>query len=334
VREVKIGYFGPADPRHPAGGPLWQGASRAIEEANREGGYKGLPFRLMPAWADNPWTAGAGLLARLVYQERVWALIGSIDGATTHLAEQVALKARLTLINPAASDRTIHGANVPWMFSCVPGDHLLAPVLVKALAGRPFVLVSATDHDSRAFVAELKTTPASHLEFQAGTPDVNALAGRVAEAAPQAVMVIAGARDSGRVVAALRRLGCTAAVFCGPSAGRGAFLEEAGSAAEGVRFPLLMDTSGGALPDYAAAHAYDAVRLLVAAVRKAGLNRARIRDAVRDLSGWQGISGVIRWDALGQNERAVRLGIIRQGRGVPAADQVSLGPMPRAFILR
>jgi hypothetical protein len=40
------------------------------------------------------------------------------------------------------------------------------------------------------------------------------------------------------------------------------------------------------------------------------------------------------WDALGQNEREVRLGRIREGKIVPAGDQVSLGAMPRAFILR
>ncbi len=334
LREVRIGYFGPPDARHPDGGALWQGTTLALEEANREGGYQGLPFRLVPAWAENPWTAGAGVLVRLIYQERVWALVGSLDGASTHLAEQVALKARLTLINPAATDRTIHGANVPWMFSCTPGDHLQAPVLVEALGGRRSVLVSATDHDSRAFVAELKATPAFHIEFQAGSSDVTALAQRVVDAAPQAVVVIAGARDSARVVAALRRLGCAAPVFCGPSAGRRAFLEEAGPAAEGVLFPLLMETPSSALPDYTAMHAYDAMRLLVAGIRKAGLNRARIRDAVQELSGWHGMSGVIRWDSLGQNSRPVRLGTIQDGRVVPVKGQVSLGAIPRAFILR
>ncbi len=317
LKEIRIGYFAPADPRHPDGGTLWLGAARAVEEANREGGYQGLPFRLIPAWADNPWTGGAGAPARLIYQERVWAVIGSLDGASTHLAEQVALKARLTLINPAATDRTLHGANVPWLFSCSPGDHLIAPVLRKALRGRPFMLVSATDHDSRALVAALKATPTSHIEFQPGTADVSALAARVTEASPQTVVLIAGPRDSGRVVSALRRQGCATPVLCGPSAGRRAFLEEAGPAAEGVLFPLLVEPERlDAHADYAAASAYDAVKLLVAAIRKAGLNRARIRDAVRGLSGWQGATGVIRWDALGQNDRPVRLGQIRRGRAI------------------
>jgi ABC-type branched-subunit amino acid transport system substrate-binding protein len=146
-------------------------------------------------------------------------------------------------------------------------------------------------------------------------------------------VVIAGARDSARMVAALRSLGCAAPILCGPSAGRRAFLEEAGPAAEGILFPWLLEGSGGDVRDYAAAHAYDATRLAVAAIRRAGLNRARIRDAVAELSGFEGASGRISWDNLGQNTRAVRLGTIQGGRAVPASRQLSFGAIPRAFIL-
>jgi hypothetical protein len=57
----------------------------------------------------------------------------------------------------------------------------------------------------------------------------------------------------------------------------------------------------GHAPDHAARYGYESARLLVAAVRKAGLNRARIRDAVRDLSPWQGAAASIEWDNLGRN---------------------------------
>jgi branched-chain amino acid transport system substrate-binding protein len=60
-------------------------------------------------------------------------------------------------------------------------------------------------------------------------------------------------------------------------------------------------------PDYASAGAYDAAMLIVKAVRKVGLNRVRIREAVRDLAPYTGVTGTIQWDALGQNERAVLL---------------------------
>lgn len=66
-------------------------------------------------------------------------------------------------------------------------------------------------------------------------------------------------------------------------------------------------------PDYTAGHAYDAASLLIAAIREAGLNRARIRGAVRALSPYPGVTGTIQWDALGQNQRpvALRIGALR-----------------------
>ncbi len=55
LTEVRIAYFGPGDSAHSTRDSVWEGANFAIEEANRQGGYKGIPFRLLPAWADNPW---------------------------------------------------------------------------------------------------------------------------------------------------------------------------------------------------------------------------------------------------------------------------------------
>lgn len=125
-------------------------------------------------------------------------------------------------------------------------------------------------------------------------------------------------------------------VFGGPSMGRRRFLEEAGSAAGEVVFPLLYDPKADPgpfaetfetrfhhEPDYAAAAAFDSVQLLVAAVRRAGLNRAAINDALRSLSPWKGVSGVIEWDALGSNSRPVSLGTIKNGQRVPGARAVA-----------
>ena len=85
-------------------------------------------------------------------------------------------------------------------------------------------------------------------------------------------------------------------VFGGPSMGRRAFVEGAGAAAEGVLLPLALEESDLAAefgerfearwsvaPDYAAYHAYDSTRLLVAAIRRAGLNREQIRAALAEL---------------------------------------------------
>ena len=345
LREVLIGYFGPSDPAHPEGGDIWRAVSLAIEEANGEGGYRGLPFRVIPAWSENPWGTGISKVARLAYYDKVWAIIGGIDGPSTHLAEQVVAKACLTLINPASTDKTVNLAGVPWMFSALPGDHLAAPVVGEALLARrePFVILAATDHDSHMFLVELRkflaakgTGPIFEYEFKSGTRDFSELAERVAQSQAGAVVLLAGPSDSGRLLATLRDKGFAGRVLGGPWMGRRAFLVAAGTASEGVILPLLDDpTTGfqrfaetfqarcGVFPDFAAAQAYDATRLLITAIRKAGLNRARIRDTVRELSPWDGVSGTIVWDPVGQNMRTVRLGSIRRGRVRPLTPGVS-----------
>ena len=342
VAEVRIGYFGPGDPAHADAGDLWAAAQLAIEEANAQGGYRTKPFRLVAGWSDDPWRGGAAHMARLVYAENVWAIVGGIDGASTHLAEQVAAKALLPLLSAASTDRTANSAFVPWMFSCLPGDHLQAPVLVEEIAKRtarkPLVVVSADDHDSRAFLDEFlrclkkrQMAPAYHFTCRAAAAEVSDVIARAVRAGPEAVVLVAGPRPSARLIAALRDGGFRGPVFGSSSMGRRLFLEEAGRAAEGVLFPLLEDPQPGSerfreafrrrhqkSPDFAAASTYDAVQLLVAAIRRAGLNRVKIYDAIKEVAPWKGVAGTIAWDPRGSNTRPVRLGTIQDGRIVPA----------------
>ena len=338
VNEVLIGYFGPSSPSDPRAGDMWRAACLAIEQANKAGGYEGLPFRLVVGWSDNPWGSGVKEVARMAYVHRVWAVVGGVDGPSTHLAEQVVAKARLTLLSSASTDKTVNLANVPWMFSCLPGDHVQAPILARAIASRigkrPFLLVSAVDHDSHLFTVELtasfvkhRLAPSYHFEFKPGEKDYAALVEKIVDSEAPALVLIAGAQESARLISAVREKGFDGLVFGGPRMGCRSFPEDAGKAAEGVIFPMLY-TPGessdsfektftfrfGHRPDYLAAHTYDGVNLLIAAIRKAGLNRARICDAARTLSPWQGITGSIRWDSLGSNSRSVGLGTIKEGR--------------------
>ena len=350
LKEVRIGYFGPFDPADPNFGDAWVAAQMAVDQANAAGGYQGKPFRLVGAWAKDPWASGITRLARLVYDEKVWAILGGIDGASTHLAEQVANKVRLPLVSPFSTDRTVHGANIPWMFSCTPGDDLQAPVLAEEMAAhlgdKPFVIVSTIEHDPRPFVAELNKalgkrhlSPRFQFDCQVGTPDADAVAKRVVESHCEAVVLAASAADSGRLANCLRAAGFRGLLFGSSTLGQRAFVKEAGVAAEDAVFPLLFQTRKeaetfirdftkcrGIAPDYTAARTYDAVRLLVKAIHKEGLNRARIQDALHDLTPWEGIAGTVSWDNLGGNLQTVPLGTIRQGVPVPFSTRVAQKP--------
>ena len=119
VEEVVLGWFGPGDPDHPTGGDFWRGALLALEVVNREGGYRDRPFRLRPGWSEDPWGTGVVEVTKMVYEHGAWAIVGAIDGAATHLAEQVALKARITLVSSGSTDKTANLASVPWMLSLI-----------------------------------------------------------------------------------------------------------------------------------------------------------------------------------------------------------------------
>jgi branched-chain amino acid transport system substrate-binding protein len=132
------------------------------------------------------------------------------------------------------------------------------------------------------------------------------------------------------LIRTIREKGFKGSIFCGPRVGQRHFLQAAGKTADGIIFPLLyvpgkrsdrfekkFVSRFARQPDYLAAHTYDSVHLLIAAIRKVGLNRARIGDAVRELSPWHGVTGDITWDSLGANSRSVSLGEIRNGHVHP-----------------
>ncbi len=342
IEEVRIGYFGPSDGQDPAAGIMWQAAQAAIEDANQRDGLAGKPFRLIPAWSADPWGTGVAQLARLVYRDKVWAIVGGVDGPSTHLAEQVVAKARLPLISPVCTDKTANLANVPWLFSLAPGDHLIAPVLAveidRRVGGRHWIMISSDDHDSRQLAGELKkalsqrgSSPQFQFVYRQSAPEFSALVHRTVDHDPAAVVILADVDDSARLARLLRASQYAGELFGGPCVGRHRFFELAGEAAQGVVFPRLTerdskpsaraatrhgdsDVGDADSWDYAADLTYDAVQLTVAAIRRGGLNRVRIRDAIRDLAPWHGRAGTVRWDPLGSNTRRAGLAVIVDGR--------------------
>jgi branched-chain amino acid transport system substrate-binding protein len=353
VAEVVLGWFGPGDPGHPDFGDFWRGALVALEAENAAGGCRGKPFRLEPAWSESPWKAGVVDVTRLVHERGAWAILGGVDGTTTHLAVQVALKSHVLLLSPGSTDVTADDANVPWLFSLPPSDAAIAAALAAALAAPAptggFAVAAATDHDSHAALValrkelgSLRLSPVALVELASEDPDPAGAVGQLLRPGPGTLVVIAPPRLAARLVAAAREAGFGGPVLGGPGLSRAAFARAAGASAEGVRAPVLAQPTPeagfarayerrwGQAPDAAAALGHDAVRLAAAAVRRAGLNRARIRDELRALAPWAGASGTVRWDPRGRNEAPVALGRWRDGQLVPIDPRVPIPPHERA----
>jgi branched-chain amino acid transport system substrate-binding protein len=357
LADTRIGWFGPTNLNDPLTGDLWWAASRAVEEANAAAPPGTRSFRLVPRWSADPWGSGVSQLARMVYQEQPVALLGSIDSASTHLAEQVVAKANLPLVSPLATDPSVTLAGVPWMFSCAPSDDAVAGALVadlllslEATPGR-LALLATTDHESRmttrAVLREMSRRgrlPDFRFDVRAGSLDPEVQLEAMVTAKPSAVLLIAGPDDAARLLRAARtRLADsgTCRFFGSHAMARHRFRELAGASADEVRFPVLttpdpscpvtarfyerFSAERGHAPDDAALLTYDATRLLLEAIRRSGPTRAGLRATLAGLGPWPGVSGTIHFDGTGQNTRA-NLAIATIRNGIPSSAKAPASP--------
>ncbi len=330
VEEVRIGFFAPiAD--SPLGLSMWQGATLAIKEANDRGGYRGKPFRLVHRWAADPWGAGANKVVRLLYDDRVCALIGSIDGDSTHLAEQIVTKARATLVSPIATDPTLNYIRIPWMFRLAPDDERQANRIaekIDSMKAKRVILLHSTRHDDRIGAEEMveallkrQRPPIRKYVFDSPLLEPETIAGRIQSASPDAIILWCGPEDAQKILVhpdsghiqypILGPLSLNVPRFRSSVAKMHhdvhliTVREDSTSAAS--KFKKVFEREYGKPADYAAAYAFDAVGLIVKAVQSVGVNRADIRDAIAASSGYEGVTGGIEWDNGGGNRGSMRL---------------------------
>ncbi len=108
VKTVKIGFIGPIRPtvsvatggkshEESLGTKMLQGAQLAIDEANARGGYlrRKIPFELVVHNDNGLWGSSGNEIINMAYKDKVWAILGTIDGANSHIAIRVALKAEI-----------------------------------------------------------------------------------------------------------------------------------------------------------------------------------------------------------------------------------------------
>ncbi len=325
--EIRIGFFAPVDGSDPVGDAMWKGASLAVEEANRAGGYQQVPYRLISRWADDPWGAGSKEMIRLVYEDRVWAVIGSIDGDTTHIAEQIVTKARLPLISPVSSDPTLTFIRIPWIFRLAPDDRSQANVLVSdgiiQHGCKRIGLITASNHDGRIAAKELKDAlgknniaPVCHLILPPDPESFGELADKL-QAFHCDTLALAIPRDSiGPLLKSFKNNNIKIPVFFPwiPGADERELkklyegmlvtirpFEEDTLTEQYSTFLLAYQNRFGESPNACAVYAYDAVNIIGKAIQSQGLNRARIRRALADMKCGEGVTGKIVWDHGGGN---------------------------------
>ncbi|MBI4584607.1 MAG: ABC transporter substrate-binding protein [Planctomycetes bacterium] len=360
VEEIRIGFIGPLEdqdqPDLPPGfrsglrndikaelfgRPMLRAAQLAIEEANRAGGYKGKPFRLVRRTDLVQWGQTSNELSRFAYQDSVWAILSGVDSNHQHVLARADLKAEVPIVNAGSTDPTLLEHAIPWIVRVLSDDRQNAYVLLDAIfrvrgLSRVAVL-RVNDRDGRVGVAEfvqgarrLNHPIVIEQRFLNGDRDFSSQLERIAQASPDALFLFGNPQELGMIVKEARRRGLAIPIFANDRCALTKFLETAGPAAEGVvavspfnpegeepawlEFKRLYRERFGEDPNAFSAHAYDGMNLIIAAIRSAGCNRARIRDALFSMKSFDGITGRLEFDSTSNNIRRPWLAEVRGGK--------------------
>ena len=326
---VKLGLLVPRGER---GLAVRRGAEMALAVANRDGGFRGRPFELVVRSVEGPWGSGSKEIVDLVFEEHVWAILGPLSGRNAHLAEQVAARGHVALVSPWASDPSLTRANVPWFFRCVPDDRQQAAALVREIFGvrrlDRVAALAADSYDARvaeeafaAAVREAGHSLALRLPFTEAGGDFGSLLDRLEDHGVQGVALFGPRTTAVDFVLRLRARGMRQRLFAPlPMADRD-FEDQERSALEQlvVVAPGHWGTSEGRAfrqafrdaydrpPTAAAAYAHDGMTVIIEAVRLAGLDRQRVRDALSAIDYRQGVTGRVRFDDTGNRVGRVEL---------------------------
>jgi branched-chain amino acid transport system substrate-binding protein len=310
---VKVGLLIPKD-SHEAR----QGAQLAVEGANRKGGFRGRPFQLVERSDDGPWGSGSKEIVKLVFEEKVWAILGSLDGRSGHLAEQIATKGGVVLVTPWATEPNLTQIKVPWFYRCVPDDRQQAEVLIKEIFEKRCMarvgIITEESYDSRVagetfsrVAIEKGFPPTLQLIYRSEDPSFDEILHNIQHHDIEGVVFFGKSGDAEIFLHKLHALEMNQTLF-GPlslSDGRGNLEESVlvspgnGYSSQKERFQRDFKKNYGTSPTPLAACAYDGMGIILEAIQRGGLDRQKIRDALADIKYSQGVTGTIQFDKTG-----------------------------------
>lgn len=366
---IRIGILAPTHGLQKADGEaILEAAKMAIQDASR----KPLPGgrHLALAVADEsapPWGLLGDEIIHLVMQDQVIAIVTGADGVAAHLSEQIGNKIGVVTLTLSGDDTSTE-INMPWIFRMGPSDRQQAQVMVRNIykvhGYQRVLLVSGRGHDGQIareeFIKQVHKlgapAPAS-LAINPLEPGASPLLVLIKAKSPQAIVLWTQPENAKELLHAIRAEGYHAPVYLAlkstqagsglrfpvrntgewkDAPGAGLYAVESRQTESSLRksFARRYQLATGAWPSPEAAEAYDAVRLVARAVRQAGPNRARVRDAIATARNLAGVSGTITFDEQGNNRAKVCLVRIQQERSSRQAGGIARRRTGRSALRR
>ena len=346
LKTINIGFLGPLDADNedsPYGIAMLHGAQLAVDEVNASGGYRGKPFALTIHDDLALWGASSMAIVDMRFKDQAWAMLGSVDSASTHIAVRATLKLELPIMDTATNDPTVTQTLVPWLLHNFPDDrqqgYALADYVFLQRHLKRIGILQVNNRYGRTgkeiffeTARRIGHQPVVEVWFAPDVTDFSSQLQTINASGVDGVVIWGNAVEAGLILKQMRALGMQQPVFgssriCSPEV-----IKIAGVASEGltvistinptrddptwIAFEQRFVKRFGVEPDAYAAHAYDGARMLMGAINQAGLNRGRIMDALRgyEMKRYAGVSGSAFFDYTLNNIAPVTLAQIRDGK--------------------
>jgi len=320
------------------GAPEARTLEMLVEDLNAKGGVDGRRVELvLKDTGGNPEKA-ISFAKQLIEEDRVFAIIGPATSGETIAVKPIAEEAKTILLSCAAAEVIVNPV-LPHVFKVAPKDSYAAEMIFRRMqkmgVKRIGMLSSNTGFGKAGKEQVEKLAPAHGIEiavsevYDKAATDLTAEVTKLKAASVQAILNWSIEPAQAIVIKNARQIGLAVPIFQSHGFANIQYAKAAGAAAEGVMFPAsrvvvadalaATDRQKPVVTAYKKAyearykedvstfggHAWDALGILVRAVKEAGLEREKVRSAIENMKGFVGTAGVFDFTPADHNGLAI-----------------------------
>lgn len=350
---IKIGgLLETSGPIASLGQPGLDGAMLAVEQINAKGGIGGRKLELINLNTEGDNTKTVTAAKRLLEQNDVVALVGPMNSGSSYAVIDTVQRASTAMIsNGGSRGIVLPPQDKKWIFLAPLTDVLVQSVMMNDMKRRGVKNVALLNADSpfgtsgreqlEKNAASFGLTIVAQQAYGNDDKDMTPQLTKIRSANPDAVIVWATGPGQAIAVKNYRQLGISAPLYLSHAANDFNFLRLAGGSADDILIPSskiyviasLKDSDPqkqalssfvrdyqakyGKPPATFAGNAYDAVNMIAEAIKKAGPDRAKIRDAIEGLKDHVGVTAVYSYapdDHFGAKADSVVLLTVKDGK--------------------
>jgi branched-chain amino acid transport system substrate-binding protein len=340
--DIKIGFTPPITGASADEGALQLKAIKlAVKQINAAGGVNGkkIDLFIVDNQSTNPGALAA--LQKAVEQEKVLVLVSSVK-STQILAMSDAIKKYGIPTIIGGTNATLTKQGNPWLFRVRPDDSIAAAAMVKYIKEDTKFKKVGLLHDSDAFgtggadlvekgLKESGLTLVKREKYTTKTKDFTAQLLSLKNAGAE-IMVLYGTNpeDVAVIQRQVKQLGSPFKYIGSPSSQMRDTINLSRDAAEGLlavadfvpgqsavnrKYAEDYQKEYNEVYDSTSAWTYDGMNILVNAIKKVGEDRAKIRDYILAIKGYQGVLGTFSFTPNGDGLSEVS--VVQIEKGIP-----------------